>query len=205
MDFQESHHQWIVLLVRIYTGTECAEPHLQPPHSPLTPPFPSSTFSPGLLAALLDLPAADSSQGNEQHQQTHGQANSYPQSHRGERDVLTWSKGQREEGGTGGESLIIHSCRAKIRAQLSRLYPSPLFHHLTIFAVRVRYHKNPKLSGLQNMKRNTMTLMMIIAIIISVIVVKLVISSPHKVWLWGRAGLSEKTEMSVNLCLMWME
>lgn len=48
-----------------------------------------STFSPGLLAALLDLPAADSSQCNEQHQQTHSQANSYPESHWGEGDVLT--------------------------------------------------------------------------------------------------------------------
>lgn len=41
---------------------------------------------------------------------------------------------QRAEGERGQrrESLIIHSCRAKIRAQLSPLYPSPLFRHLTI-------------------------------------------------------------------------
>lgn len=62
---------------------------ISPPSLPLLPLSIPSTFSPGLFAALLDLPAADSSQGNKQHQQTHGQANSYPQSHRGERDVLT--------------------------------------------------------------------------------------------------------------------
>lgn len=47
------------------------------------------TFSSGLLAALLDLPAADSSQSDEQHQQTHSQADSNPQGHGRERTVLT--------------------------------------------------------------------------------------------------------------------
>lgn len=67
------------------------------------------TFSSGLLAALLDLPAADSSQGNEQHEQAHGQANCYPQSHWGECNVLTWREWKRER----RQSLIIHSCTAK--------------------------------------------------------------------------------------------
>ena len=158
MDFLTSYHQWIVLLLEhiLLLNFTVASLPLQPPSRPVssTP----STFSPGLLAALLDLPAADSSQGDEQHQQTHGQANSYPQSHRGERDVLTWSKGQRERRGRKRErereSLIIHSCSAKIEAQLSPLHPSPLFHHLTIQLLRVRPRqkkkKNPELSGLQN-------------------------------------------------------
>lgn len=47
------------------------------------------TFSSGLLAALLDLPAADGSQSDEQYQQTHSQADSNPQSHGRERNVLT--------------------------------------------------------------------------------------------------------------------
>lgn len=47
------------------------------------------TFSSGLLAALLDLPPADGSQSDEQHQQTHSQADSNPQSHGRERNVLT--------------------------------------------------------------------------------------------------------------------
>lgn len=67
------------------------------------------TFSSGLLAALLDLPAADSSQGNEQHEQAHGQANCYPQSHWGECNVLTWREWKRER----SQSLIIYSCTAK--------------------------------------------------------------------------------------------
>lgn len=66
----------------------------------------SSTFSSGLLAALLDLPTTDGSEGDEQQQQTHGQANSHPQSHRRERDVLTWSKGQRRRGGGGGRHSL---------------------------------------------------------------------------------------------------
>lgn len=82
------------------------------------------TFSSGLLAALLDLPAADSGQGNEQHEQAHSQANRYPQSHWGECNVLTWrewKKGRRRR----RESLIIHSCRAKIRCTTVTLpYPS---------------------------------------------------------------------------------
>lgn len=97
----------------------------------------SPTFSLGLLAALLDLPAADSSQGNEQHQQTYSQANSYPQSHRRERNVLTWSRK-----GRGRKSLIIHSCSAKIRVQLSLLYPSPLSCYLTILLLEFLAIKN---------------------------------------------------------------
>ena len=135
------------ILLNVHSHLSC------PP--PLSPPIPS-TFSPGLLAALLDLPAADSSQGEEQHQQTHSQANSYPQSHRGECDVLTWSRGQRERqwggGGGGGERerLVIQTCRAKIRAQLSSLYLSPLFQHLTTLLFLVCCHKKTELSRLLN-------------------------------------------------------
>lgn len=68
------------------------------------------TFSSGLLAALLDLPAADSGQGNEQHEQAHSQANCYPQSHWGECNVLTWREWKRmktEEGEP--RCLVSHS------------------------------------------------------------------------------------------------
>lgn len=122
-NFTRNYHPRIV---RIYTGGTCAQPLSISP-----------TFSPGLLAALLDLPAADSSQGNEQHQQTYSQANSYPQSHRRERNVLTWSRK-----GRGRKSLIIHSCSAKIRAQLSPLYPSLLLFNLTILLLEFLVIKN---------------------------------------------------------------
>lgn len=176
--------------------------------SPSFPPPPvslfpiPSTFSPGLLAALLDLPAADSSQGNEQHQQTHGQANSYPQSHRGERDVLTWSKGQRERGGQRRESLIIHSCRAKIRAQLSRLYPSPLFHHSTILLLEF---VGIKILNYPHRRTWSTTWWHRWWLLPSSSPVSRVISPLYKVWFTEIVGLSEKTEISVNLCLMWTE
>lgn len=163
MDF---HHQWIVLLVRIYAGVECAEP---------TPP--SLPFPPRSLYLLSWPPRSSpwSSCGRQQPGQWAAPADTRPG-----QQLPTEPPGgtrcsdlkQRAEGERGqrGESLIIHSCRAKIRAQVSPLYPSPLFHHLTILLLRVRCHKKKSriIQTAEVLKHNTMTLMVIVAIIVSI-------------------------------------
>lgn len=62
-----------------------------------------STYSVGrvltsshLLTALLDLPAADGSERDEQTQQTHGQTDRHPQSHRRKHQILAYRQRGRQ-------------------------------------------------------------------------------------------------------------